>query len=74
MRLVFAFVAFMALTGCLPGQEPKQVVVDGTALLEFEPEIFQLDGVIGARGRRQGDCPSRGLRKAESRSGDDAGA
>lgn len=50
MRLVFAFVAFMALTGCLPGQEPKQVVVDGTALLEFEPEIFQLDGVIGARG------------------------
>lgn len=50
MRFVFAFVAFMALTGCLPGQEPRQVIVDGTARLEFEPEVFRLDGVIGARG------------------------
>lgn len=37
------------LCGCLPGQEPKQIVVDGEASLEFEPDTFSLGASLRSR-------------------------
>ncbi|MFQ5563422.1 MAG: SIMPL domain-containing protein [Parvularculaceae bacterium] len=37
------------LFGCLPQDEPKQIIVDGEATIEVEPEIFNISGTIRAR-------------------------
>lgn len=47
-RLIIAPLAGL-LFGCLPQNEPKQIVVDGEATIQVEPEIFNISGSIRAR-------------------------
>ncbi|MEO1136927.1 MAG: SIMPL domain-containing protein, partial [Pseudomonadota bacterium] len=51
-RLLSGF-GFVLLAGCLPTAQPNQIIVDGEASLEFEPEIFSLTGAIRARSDTQ---------------------
>lgn len=44
------------LFGCLPEQQPKQIVVDGEASLEFEPDTFSLSASLRARTESQEDA------------------
>lgn len=41
------------LIGCLPVQQPKQIIVDGEASLTFAPEVFYLNAEIRSRGAEQ---------------------
>lgn len=46
----------LVLSGCLPQLQPDQIVVNGEASLEFEPEFFSLNGAIRARRGTQAEA------------------
>lgn len=45
--------ALFLVSGCLPLGQANQIIVDGEASLEFEPEVFSLSGAIRARSDTQ---------------------
>ncbi|GJL95534.1 MAG: hypothetical protein DHS20C05_19390 [Hyphococcus sp.] len=47
-RLIMIATAF-AVVGCLPVQTKKQIIVDGEATIEVEPDIFVISGNVRAR-------------------------
>lgn len=56
MKRLLSCFGFALLAGCLPGAQPNQIIVDGEASLEFEPEIFTLSGAIRSRSDTQADA------------------
>ncbi|NOX93676.1 MAG: SIMPL domain-containing protein [Alphaproteobacteria bacterium] len=51
--LILPFAALLA--GCLPGQEPKQIIVDGRATIEVMPDLFTVTGNIRSRSSSRAD-------------------
>jgi len=50
-----AFIFAGLASGCLPTQTPNQIIVDGEATLEFEPEVFSLSATIRSRSDSQAE-------------------
>ena len=55
MKIIGLLFLTLFLASCLPLKSEKQIVVDGEAMLEFEPEIFQISGSIRARAETQNE-------------------
>lgn len=55
MKIIGFLFLTLFLASCLPLKSEKQIVVDGEAMLEFEPEIFQISGSIRARAETQNE-------------------
>ncbi len=54
MKINFVLPLMAALLfGCLPGQTPNQIIVDGQAALKFEPDSFTLNASLRSRSETQ---------------------
>lgn len=53
MKKLIACVSVLFTAGCLPLGEPSQIIVDGQASLEFEPDTFSLYAELQTRGDSQ---------------------